>query len=521
MRAHLLLGLLCLVVSLALAVPAARGQGGTVSSSYMQTFDGMPVAPTAYRPPGWDVQIHSRDGGTTGGTWYELESMSADHGPACEGPPATHALGGDYPSHVFQCHDHVMTSIKADGYGVVYLTPPALLDWSQGEAVLRFDMSTLRTSLRDWVDIWLTPYDQHLALPLEDDFAVDLAGAPPTNLHIRMDSFNGDTIWTLRETHDGLTTVLGPPWGFTWPSLEAVVQPVGGPSASRRDTFELRLRDGHLAWGMPGLGVTWVDQDIAPLLFQQAVVQFGHHSYFPSKDCTPSGTLTCRAATWHWDNVLLSPAVPITITSLQPRQLTDQAPGGWAFPAPAVADTTLQFSADNAPGELPSIDLSWDDGTTWQTVAPAPSGIPDNATNHARSYRVPVPVGATRVEVRGQGGWWGAYWRAKDAALWSETPDLSPMPPPPTPLPETPTPAPPRPTQIPEATSTPLPTATTGATQTPVPTSTPFPPPTRTPSPTPEHPGTLPAPDPSRPCQVLVSRFGVPTWKDAPASQCR
>ena len=39
-----------------------------------------------------------------------------------------------------------MTSINASGYGVIYLTPDQMVDFSAGEAVVRFDMSTFRTS---------------------------------------------------------------------------------------------------------------------------------------------------------------------------------------------------------------------------------------------------------------------------------------------------------------------------------------------------------------------------------------
>jgi hypothetical protein len=148
-----------------------------------------------------------------------------------------------------------MTAIKADGYGVIYLTPPALLDWSQGEATLRWDMSTQRGSIRDWVDVWLTPYADHLNLPLEGDFVPDLAGSPPTFLHLQMGAFNGESTWTLTALQNGVTTNLGPSWGFTWPSIEATVQSAGGPSAVRRDTFELRVRDGHVTVGMPGFNL--------------------------------------------------------------------------------------------------------------------------------------------------------------------------------------------------------------------------------------------------------------------------
>ena len=57
------------------------------------------------------------------------------------------------------------TSQFADGnYGVTYLTAPALVDFRGGTAIVQWDMSTQRTSLRDWVDVWITPYGQQLQL---------------------------------------------------------------------------------------------------------------------------------------------------------------------------------------------------------------------------------------------------------------------------------------------------------------------------------------------------------------------
>jgi hypothetical protein len=225
--------------------------------------------------------------------------------------------------------------------------------------------------------------------------------------------------------------------------------------------------------------------------------------------------------TWHWDNVSLSPATPIQITSLTPRQFTNTTgAGGWQFPAPALPDTTLQFSADSAPQDVAGVDLSWDGGATWQRVPPAPSSQPGGALNHAKSYRVPVPVGATGVQVRGTGSTLGPEWRVKDAALW--LPYDPQLPPPPTPAPAATataqasiTPLPPTATPTDPPTAVP-PTRTPGPTQTAVPTVTPLPPASPTPA-----AGLLPAPNPSRPCQVPVARFGVITWKDAPASQCR
>ena len=92
--------------------------------------------------------------------------MNADHGTDCGPPPASHVITRVEDT-VFQCKGHIMTAINA-GYGAVYLTPNALMDFGQGESVLKWDMSTLRTASRDWVDIVLMPYDENLQVNFQD-----------------------------------------------------------------------------------------------------------------------------------------------------------------------------------------------------------------------------------------------------------------------------------------------------------------------------------------------------------------
>ena len=109
-------------------------------------------SPLQYNPSTWDVLVHSRDAAT----WKQLEPMDAHHGPQLRwltGHPPDLELSSQA---VFQCNDHVMTSIQADGYGLIVLTPNQLVDFSSGEAVVRFDMSTFRSSPRDWVSVWLS-----------------------------------------------------------------------------------------------------------------------------------------------------------------------------------------------------------------------------------------------------------------------------------------------------------------------------------------------------------------------------
>src|SRR5439155_24746196 len=137
----------------------------------------------------------------------------------------------DYEDAIFQCKDHLMTAIKAGGYGVIYLTPDQMLDFSQSEAVLKFDVSTLRTSLRDWFDIWVTPYEDNLELPLDDWLHVDLNGTPRNAVHVKMDQFNSQTIFRPSVIRDFQTQdVKGTNW---WTGYESFLN----PSATRRDTF--------------------------------------------------------------------------------------------------------------------------------------------------------------------------------------------------------------------------------------------------------------------------------------------
>jgi len=117
-------------------VPAAHTSPSP--NSVLYTFDDKPGSPrAAYWLEGWDVQVHSRDPQT----WQQIDPGHAGHGPGCEAPPATHEIS-HYEDAVFLCRDHIMTTLNAEGYGAIYLTPPEMVDFSQQEGVIRFDVST-------------------------------------------------------------------------------------------------------------------------------------------------------------------------------------------------------------------------------------------------------------------------------------------------------------------------------------------------------------------------------------------
>jgi hypothetical protein len=364
----------------------------------VDTFDGRPDVPTPWRGAGWDVTVHSRDRET----WQQLEPMAAHHGADCSAPPATHVMS-EYADAVFQCNGHIMTSINAGGYGVIYLTPSQMVDFSGGEAVVRFDLSTLRTSPRDWVDIWLTPYEDHLQLPL-DNWLPDLTGEPWRTVHLKMDIANDISTFkgfVFRGTKSEDLPIR------SWHGYERVLT----PSAVRRDTVELRISRTSLKLGMPQYDFWWIDTKMADLGWDRAVVQLGHHSYTPTK-CDGR----CAPNTWHWDNVTIAPAVPFTIVPADRRAASVALGTTVQFDAPAPPESHLRFAAAGS-----SMEVSFDGGGSWQQAMPRPIREGKDANNTVLSYWTPMPAGASAVTLRG-GDWFGGAWQARDFSIWSLVP---------------------------------------------------------------------------------------------------
>src|SRR5882672_3916124 len=174
---------------------------------------GTPAAPTPWNPSTWDIAVHIRNNYQFGG----LDAMQAQHGADCSAPPATHPVSS-YNDAVFVCKNHVMTSISAGGYGVIYLTPDHMFDWSGGTSSLSFPVSTFRSSDRDWIDLWITPFGENLELPLES-WLPDLQGPPKDAIHIRMDQFNQGTIFSGEIYSNFQSQPLPNNW---WTTLESV-----------------------------------------------------------------------------------------------------------------------------------------------------------------------------------------------------------------------------------------------------------------------------------------------------------
>lgn len=388
-----------------------------VPGRYVETFDGAPAAPTPWRPTDWDVTIHSRDVAT----FDSLEPMLAQHGSDCAGPPEVHELE-TYEGAVFQCRDHVMTAINAGGYAMIYLTPPRMVDFTDGEAVISVDISTLRTSIRDWWDVWITPYGDNLQLPLDLGSDVDATGAPRRSVQVVLGTEN-----QLKAViTDDFEPIEFPGWpeqnvtGDVFTGYETFLE----PDAARRDTVEVVISKTSLKVGMPAYDFWWIDTDIPELDWSRGVVQLGHHSYNPTKDCGPETAAAfppadaCEPNTWHWDNLVIDPAVPFTIIGSAIRAASAATPEV-SLLAPAPEEAHLRFAGIGRPIELRF------DGGAWQPAQLQTTGR-ETKEEHFASYWHPLPPGTRTVEFRGA-DWWGGPWLVRDVTAWSTTPSADPV----------------------------------------------------------------------------------------------
>jgi hypothetical protein len=407
--------MVALLLATALVITAGDGvtqAAAPAASAFTFNFPGDPPAPQPWTPTNWDVVVNSRDLRT----FVQLEGMNAQHGADCSAYPATH-YNNTYSGAVFQCHNHVMTAINAGGYGEIVLSPDHMVDFAGGTATIRFNLSTLRTSFRDWVSIWITPFADNLVLPIDPGEQVDLQGPPKQGIQIRMDQGAGGTIFRGVVINNFKATSL--PFNAT----RTLDKLVGSPSAVTRTELQLTISKTHLTFGAPTLGFNWVDTNIAPLPWSMGVVQLSHHSYNPTKHCTPTATLQCQPDTWHWSNFYISSAVPFTLLradlqTIHPAstQLGVAAtPTVATFPAPAPASAFLRFAA------IGGVDISLDGGKTWQAAQRQQQLFAK--VDHFSSFFTPVPAGTTKVWFRGHNWGFSANpgnpWWIRDVAIWS------------------------------------------------------------------------------------------------------
>jgi hypothetical protein len=368
-------------------------------------FDDTPTSPLAISQHGefanFDIQIYH----SGYPEWYTPPPVAAQHGPNCEGPPATHQVT-TFAGAVYICNKHLMTSMDS-GYGEIVITPNRLLDWTNGPATVEWEMSTEIMSRRDWVDVVLSPFVENAASPYD----VGAEEFPKTGYQIRMEGG-----FFLLEIKDHLRKGLG---GNYDPKINSGIKP-GTNQSAQRQPFKLTVSKTNIKMerleSATGTAIVFFDRPVNTA-FTQAVVQFAQHSYAPDKD--NSGV----PATWHWDEFKLTPSVPFTLIKADKR-IVPSKPGGndmdVHFQAPAPANSFLRFSA-----QAGRVQVSFDSGRTWQD-ARATSG-PSRPAHLAVSYFHPMPAGVQDVrlklsEARGYGG----PFSARDFSIWSsDTADAS------------------------------------------------------------------------------------------------
>ncbi len=370
---------------------------------FLETFDGDPSSPVDFKStPKVTVSTNSRIGQYRD----KLASMQADHGADCAGPPSKHTVD-DYEEAQFRCRNHMMTAISsgpksASNYAVSMFSPNAILDFSAGEAVIQFDVSTLRRSKRDWFDIWITPWGDLQRVPVQD--RPSMQGPPKNGILIALKSFTDTGSFDV-EVHKN----------FTQTEIDGPVEWIGyedflSPSATVRSTFEIRLTQDHVIVGMPYEPFYWISEPIpGGLPFDKGVVQFGHNSYdvFNCDDGCSVGPNT-----WHWDNIYLAPAEPFTALAANRRHVDNSSASFVTFGAPAPKNAAVQFTGIGF-----DLEVSFNGGATWK-----PAVTQHNREIHSwrwKNYHMPIPRGTTRVDFRGTNPYDG-HWQIQDISIISK-----------------------------------------------------------------------------------------------------
>jgi hypothetical protein len=403
------------------SVSTNRVASGIATTPFSFNWAGGLTAPVTWSGDGtsnWDVLTHKR------GIDETMQPTVAQHGADCSPPPATHVITTLADS-VFICKNHVMTSITDAGYGADVLTPDHMVDFSAGESVVSFSVSTSHIDARDYFDVWITPFASNLMVPLTD--AVDVAGPPQYAVRAKgcfcgnnTDTFSASVFNNFAESP--LPTASG-----------TNLQQMLPASATTRTGFELHISQNHIRFGVPSIGLWWVDS-AASVPFTRGIVQVIHHSYDACKDQSTTMSNPCVADTWHWSNFSITNSVPFTIINGLPRSANPQSQTV-NFAAPAPSNAFLRFESLSG-----GISVSFDGGKTFQAAHRQPI-IGDHGnihTEHFLPYFTPMPQGAQSVVFSGQ-NWFGGAWWVRDAAIWSDQnpPAVAPAP---VPAPASPTP---------------------------------------------------------------------------------
>ena len=95
----------------------------------------------------------------------------------------------------------------------------------------------------------------------------------------------------------------------------------GGMSRTTRTPVRIVMRPTSMTLSYPTVAGASRTVNFSSLGWTQGVVQFGHHSYTPFKDCE-SHPFICEPDTWHWDNISINPAKPFYQRQATPERIT-------------------------------------------------------------------------------------------------------------------------------------------------------------------------------------------------------
>jgi hypothetical protein len=358
------------------------------SSVFLETFDGKPTTPTTLNYIDWDMMQTVRDSGA----WDDPPDMLAHHSADSCGDVAAggHHTVTNFTEWVFQCNDHVMTSAQGDpGYAETNLTPPAMADWTNGPATIKFDVSTFHNSpSRDWIALRITPYDEQMLYPQGGKASgVDGSGIPASSLHFEQDN----DYWRIRYNSNEIGA-LRTPYG------EGPIPPVGDVQGKVvRNTVEIVIGNGQLTFRYPGTSASTTVNLPVQVTWKQAVFQMEHHSYTPDKDPAGPGAGGITHGTWHWDNVSINPAKRFyqRQANINGKDRTGKSSStAWqtvTLSEPAPANAHLYFTGtcgfnfrDNA------------QDTSITTVTRLGSDL--THPEHTWNYRIPLQQGMTTIQ---------------------------------------------------------------------------------------------------------------------------
>lgn len=411
-----------LVASCAAQPSAPRGKV-TFSGPVHLGHSGMPNSPQPWHPTDFAIVKHLRNAANGPVPFDGGTAMAEDHGADCSAPPATHQTNGNYNDMMYVCHEHVMTAINSDnnGYGELMFQPNVLVDWSHGPATVTINMSTFRTSDRDWVGFLFVPFNEQLTIPVNYGLP-DGQGLPRDSVQVEINN-SEEFSFEAKEwvNWDDTRVDAGPTLQSAIPSFK--------PSKTTRIPAQITISRTHLKMTFPSLGFTELNADFpTPLTFTQAVFQVIHHSYTPTKGVCDSVPAEQEALgkclepdTWHWSNLAISSAVPYTLINGAPDAVGDDRGVGNTvqFPAPAPAGSYLRFQvyADSTANGDSSADysISFDGGKTWQPIKKQVTDPSSTIWNVTANIWQPIPAGTTKVLLKAKGD----NWYARDFTIMS------------------------------------------------------------------------------------------------------